>query len=307
MKKLLFALLYYAGATRFATWWHRNRVVFLCYHGVTKRDSGSADDPKGLHVNYRRFLKHLTFLQRHYRIISLDEYLLAKAGRLSLLPYSLVLTFDDGFRNFLTVAAPILAERNLPATVFLITDHTTAENGSGRLPDWTPADDKRCLSWGDVAELKKRYGFTFGSHTCSHSRLLMLSPVETERELADSRTELITRLGIDHAALSYPKGEYSELLAADAQKIGYACAVTTDRGMNELNHNPFTLGRALIGDRDDIASLAVRVSGLRWWLVQLRSIVRGRRCEASKAETLPTLRSSAYLGRHDRQWPGWTS
>src|SRR3977135_1703177 len=122
MKKYLFALFHALGVTSFASWRHRKRVVFLCYHGVTKRPTRSPADPKGLHVNHRRFAAQLDFLQRHYKIVSLSDYLSDRHGKLRLPPYSAVLTFDDGFRNFLTVAAPILAARNIPATVFLITD-----------------------------------------------------------------------------------------------------------------------------------------------------------------------------------------
>ena len=84
--------------------------------------------------------------------------------------------------------------------------------------------------------------------------------------------QLVTELGVKEPTLSYPKGEYSSILAEDARKLGYACAVTTDRGQNELDHDLFTLGRALIGNNDDRTSFAVRVSGLRWWMV---SLVRG--------------------------------
>jgi hypothetical protein len=62
------------------------------------------------------------------------------------------------------------------------------------------------------------------------------------------------------------------MLAEDARKLGYACAVTTDRGQNEWDHDLFTLGRALIGNNDDQAAFAVRASGLRYWLV---TILRG--------------------------------
>ena len=70
---------------------------------------------------------NLDFLQRNYTVISLREYLHARNEGRSLGNYSVVLTFDDGFRNFLTVAAPMLAERKLPATVFLITDKASEE------------------------------------------------------------------------------------------------------------------------------------------------------------------------------------
>jgi peptidoglycan/xylan/chitin deacetylase (PgdA/CDA1 family) len=213
------------------------------------------------------------------------DYLTARDTGQCLGDYSVVLTFDDGFRNFLTVAAPLLVERNIPATVFLITDKAAKENGK-RENSWSPEDDKESLSWAESRMLKEQYGFEFGSHTCSHYRLLTLSPAETERELLHSFNDLVTNLAIDRPTLSYPKGEYSKLLAAEACKVGYACAVTTDRGYNEMDHDLFTLGRALIGDNDDEAAFAVRVSGLRWWLVKTLSIVGwSRRAMTTTMET----------------------
>ena len=267
MKNILFVVLYRLGVTRFAAWCHRNRVAILCYHGVTEQPGNSADDPKGLHVNHLRFAAHLDFLQRNCSVVSLSDYLIAHREGRSLGQYSVVLTFDDGFRNFLTVAAPMLAARRLPATVFLITDKASQEVTGDWHSTWTPEDDRRYLSWPEARKLKEDYGFEFGSHTCSHSPLPGLSAADTERELLHSFNQLVTNLGVDKPTLSYPKGEYSSMLAEDARKLGYACAVTTDRGQNELDHDLFTLGRALIGNNDDQASFAARVSGLRWWLV----------------------------------------
>lgn len=269
MKKILFAVLYRLGVTKFAAWWNRNRVIFLCYHGVTEQPGRGSADPKGLHVNHLRFAAHLDFLQHHYNIISLSDYLGTHNSGRSLRRYSVVLTFDDGFRNFLTVAAPLLAERKIPATVFLITDNPAEEKEGNQSLAWSPEDDRRYLSWSEARQLKADHGFEFGSHTCSHSPLLGLSAADTERELLHSFNKLVTQLAVEKPTLSYPKGEYSSLLAADAQKLGYACAVTTDRGLNEIDHDLFTLGRTLIGDNDDHASFAVRVSGLRWWLMRI--------------------------------------
>lgn len=295
MKKVLFGLLYRLGVTRFAAWWNRGRVVVLCYHGVTARPTRRPDDPKGLHVNRDRFAAHLAFLERHYNLISLSDYLSARESGRQLPNYSAVLTFDDGFRNFLTVAVPLLTARKIPATVFLITDNAGRENGSKRDQKWAPEDDQRYLAWSEARILKEEYGFEFGSHTCSHSRLLTLSPDDTERELLHSFNDLIANLAVEKPTLSYPKGEYSQLLAADAKKLGYACAVTTDRGNNEMDCDLFTLGRTLIGDNDDQASLAVRVSGLREWLVRAFSFLRGSRptkphlVKAAVAAVAPSL------------------
>jgi len=144
----------------------------------------------------------------------------------------------------------------------------------------------------DARLLKEGLRFEIGSHTCSHLGLLTLSPEETDRELLHSYNDLVTHVGVDAPTLSYPKGQYSSLLADDARKLGYACAVTTDRGPNELDHDLFTLGRTLIGDDDDIPSFAVRVSGLRWWLARLRTPFENRTAERHGECRSPLLRLS---------------
>jgi peptidoglycan/xylan/chitin deacetylase (PgdA/CDA1 family) len=294
MKKVLFAVLYRLGVTRFSAWCHRRRVAILCYHGVTESTGANGEDPKALQVNHRRFVAHLNFLQRHHNVISLNDYLSARNEGRSLPDHSVILTFDDGFRNFLTVAAPLLAARRLPATVFLITDNATQEDAGDRPATWTPEDDRRYLSWAEARQLHRDYGFEFGSHTCSHSPLLGLSLEDTDRELLHSFNQLVSHLGVDKPTLSYPKGEYSSWLAEDARKLGYACAVTTDRGQNELSHDLFTLGRTLIGNHDDQAAFAVRVSGLRWWLVNI--FRTSGRLNPLRSAQIPASRAASEAG-----------
>ena len=291
MKKLAFALLYLTGLTRFAAWRNRKRVVFLCYHGVTERYQRSPTDPTGLHVNHHRFAAQLDFLARHYHFLSLDEYVEARRTGRRLPDYSLLLTFDDGFRNFLTVAAPLLAAQRIPATVFLITGNADSEEV--RRDTWEPRDDSSYLSWAEARFLKEEYQVDFGSHTCSHSPLMSLTQPEIIRELRQSREDLNKNLGIEYPALSYPKGERSQMLASVAREQGYSCAVTTDRGANEMRHDLFTLGRTLIGDGDDEMSLAVRVSGARYTLAFLRDLLVGQRERAVTAQPAPVQQAEA--------------
>ncbi|MCA1816902.1 MAG: polysaccharide deacetylase family protein [Acidobacteria bacterium] len=281
MKKLLFALLHAAGVTRLAAWRNRRRVVFLCYHGVTERTTRAAHDPHGIHVPAPLFERQLDYLVSRYRVIPLSEYLAARREGRRLPPYCAVLTFDDGFRNFLTAAAPRLAARRLPASLFVITDKTADEDDAGNdsaahdALRWSPADDLTHLSWSELRALAREHGFEIGSHTCSHSRLPSLTPAETERELRDSFAAVALLAGEGAPALSYPKGDYSSVLARLARSVGYACAVTVDGGANDPAHtDPFALGRHLIGDRDDRAAFAVRVSGVRDSLARLRAACR---------------------------------
>jgi peptidoglycan/xylan/chitin deacetylase (PgdA/CDA1 family) len=264
MKKRIFALLYAIGATRLVAWWNRQQVMILCYHGVTGREERNPQDLCGLHVCQHRFAAQLDYLQRRYHVISLQEYLAARRERRRLPPYSIVLTFDDGFRNFLTVAAPHLAERAMPVTVFLITDRVRAAHGSGR--DWSPSDDKEYLSWADVHALKREQEIEFGSHTCSHQALTTLDVEKAEREMRESHVQIVTRLKEESPSLAYPYGYYSNAVIERARALGYVCALTTDEGGNEPHTDLFALRRTLIGDDDDEPSYAARVSGLTCWL-----------------------------------------
>src|SRR5260370_4427629 len=142
MKKLLFAFLYRARAVRLASWWNRSRVMILCYHGVTKREERSPNDKYGLHVRVDRFNKHLDHLEEFYQVISLREFVDASRINRRLPPRSVILTFDDGYRNFLTVAASSLAQRNLPASVFLITDCVCNDQSEGPPDAWSAAHDE---------------------------------------------------------------------------------------------------------------------------------------------------------------------
>src|SRR5262249_39202914 len=133
----------WAGFVRLATWVNRNRTVILCYHGVTARRNRSSDDPSGLCVRRDRFERELGYLKRRYRFLSLGDYGAVRRGRLPLAPNTAIVTFDDGLRNFLTLAAPLLAREAVPATMYLITGRLSTRKDVDRLPTWNPEDDRR--------------------------------------------------------------------------------------------------------------------------------------------------------------------
>lgn len=259
MKTFLFEFLYRIGAVRLATWWNRDCATILCYHGVTKRVARGSNDPHGLHIQVERFAKQLDYLRRHHHVISLTEFLERRQRGEELPSNCAILTFDDGYRNFLTSAIGQLQKRKLPATVFLITDRV--REGDEIPGEWTPADDETYLSWSEVRSLQAQ-GVDFGSHTRSHRKLASLDSSEIEAELRGSQISISTRLSSDRLALAYPFGDYSTSVVEQARKLGYTCALTTDDGPNPASMDLFTLRRVLIGDNDDEAAFGVRVSGL---------------------------------------------
>jgi peptidoglycan/xylan/chitin deacetylase (PgdA/CDA1 family) len=255
MKRFLFALLNAAGVIRVIAWLNRRQVSILCYHSVISRPNQRANNPHKLDIPLALLQEHLDYLQRYNHIISLSEFLEARRANRRLPDYSVVLTFDDGTRNFLTVAAPSLIERRIPTTVFVITDKTV---------DSLPPDDDTFLSWQDIQELSKN-GVEFGSHTCSHSRLPELESAAVRRELSESRTAILDHITQEQLALAYPHGQTSPTIERTVRSVGYACAVTTVLGGNDSDSDVFALKRTVIAGDDDLVTFAARVSGLTWW------------------------------------------
>lgn len=260
MKRGFFLLLHKLGITRLAAWWNRKRVIILCYHGVTERLKRHPSDRSGLHIRSGRFEEQLNYLRRHYRVISLAEFIEARKSNRGLPDRSVVLTFDDGYRNFLTSALPRLIARDMPVSVFLITDRVQSNNQSHG-NEWSEADDETFLSWQEIKELQQ-HGVEFGSHTCSHRKLSEIAAAEAERELRVSHQTIATHLSRADMPLAFPYGAYSEGVIALTRKLPYTCALTTDAGTNAPVTDLFLLRRNLIGDDDDEALFAARVSGL---------------------------------------------
>ncbi len=278
MKRLLFALLNATGVIRLVAWLNREQVTVLCYHSVTKR-SDCPHDPFKLHLHLGLFLDHLDHLQSNYQVISLGDLIRARREQTSLPPHSVVLTFDDGIRNFKTVVARVLLQRKLPATAFLVTDKTDARLNSRLQDEWILEDDDAFLSWEEVQTLA-RQGISFGSHSCSHPRLLGLSPEAVRKELQDSRAALMLHLEQPSFPFSYPHGQTSKAISRMAESLGYSCAFTTALGRNTSNSDLFALCRTVVASDDDIPTFAARVSGLTWWTSRLRGFLGTRESES---------------------------
>ncbi|HEY2937747.1 MAG TPA: polysaccharide deacetylase family protein, partial [Gaiellaceae bacterium] len=124
-----------------------------------------------------RFERHVRFLAREFRPVSLSEAVeRLRTGRTD--GDELVVTFDDGFRNQLENAAPLLAESGISACFYLVTDLLSASREEAerfcreRLHLPVPVEP---LDWESAANLLD-LGHEIGSHTRSHRVLTALPP-----------------------------------------------------------------------------------------------------------------------------------
>ena len=273
MKNLLFALLHSTGVLRAIAWCNRKRVTILCYHSVSKRTEPHPTDVDSLHLTEQRFQQHLDYLQSHHTIISLGEFLRARRENRPFPPGAVVLTFEDGFRNFYSVVAPILLARQIPATCFIITSPDFTKEVSNCDKEWDLTDDDCFLAWDEIRELSS-HGIEFGSHTSTHVPLSCVSLNEARIELKDSLNTLVEKVGGSAVAVSYPHGDTSESVNLLAEAVGYSCALTTALGPNDAECDLFSLRRTVIPGDDDVPSFAARVSGLTWRWDELRTLFK---------------------------------
>lgn len=123
LKSLLIFSCRWGGAFRLWHYLNRKRIVILTLHGVMDAEAGMTWVPLRPQLPRKRLDFLLKVLAKWYRFVSLEEAVEMLAGRRPVLPNSLVLTFDDGYRNNLKYALPILRLHGAPATFFLSTGH----------------------------------------------------------------------------------------------------------------------------------------------------------------------------------------
>lgn len=135
-----------------------------------------------------------------------------------------LVTFDDAYRDFRQFAWPILADLDVPATLFVIADAIGGWN------DWDDLAPRRHrhLTAGELRELHAA-GVVIGSHTCSHRPLVRLSDAELMSELRDSRHRLEDLLGGAVTTLAYPGGA-AGLREQIAARQWYELAFAVDPG-----------------------------------------------------------------------------
>ena len=152
----------------------------------------------------------------------------------------LALTFDDGFRNQLTNAAPLLRDAGFSACFYLITDLVSATGGDAvrfcreRLHLPRPVEP---LTWDDATALLVQ-GHEVGSHTVTHPNLAALAPAKLDGELRVSKELIEQRLGPRVAHFSAPYGDvtrFTPTVSEAARAAGYSSCATAIRGPNETN------------------------------------------------------------------------
>ncbi len=135
---------------------------------------------------------------------------------------------------------------------------------------YEPLDDtkKVAMSWQQLQELEQDPLCTIGAHTIDHSALAKLSNDEAKYQIEESKKIIKQRSNIECDVFCYPYGSPAEANLREfdlADKAGYNCSVTTQKGMlyAEHKHHLHALPRiSLNGDYQHIRYVKTYLSGL---------------------------------------------
>jgi peptidoglycan/xylan/chitin deacetylase (PgdA/CDA1 family) len=213
----------------------------LMYHAVGTPVPG--DRLRLFELDPARFRAHVTLLAASRRPVRpLRELAADRRGG------GVAITFDDGFRDTLHGAAPVLVDRGLPFTVFA----TAAYVRSG---------GTTYLSPGELRELASLPGVTVGAHGATHVRLTDCDDARLRDELISSRRYLEDLLQQPVTLMSYPHGAVDARVRAAAAAAGYTLAAGSRFGASLPSHDPLQLRRIEIWRTDDVGELAGKLRG----------------------------------------------
>lgn len=229
------------------------RPVVLLYHRVCADGDWR---PSQFVVAASVFRAQMEFLARGpHQACRLSDVLAGRGpARASATP--VVITFDDGYADFRTHAAPILRALGLPAAVFPVL-------GSGHgSASWSasPALHAPLLTAAELRALEGD-GIEFGSHTLTHPRLTACGDRELERELAGSREALSAAVARPLPAIAYPFGAVDERVKRAARRAGYTAGLAVATGPLAVHADLLEIRRQCVVNSAREGYLRLKLSG----------------------------------------------
>jgi peptidoglycan/xylan/chitin deacetylase (PgdA/CDA1 family) len=239
------------------------RVPILMYHSISDNSFGKSHPYYQINTSPQMFARQMNWLSdAGYRTLSLGE--LRAAFEKGVSPSkAVVITFDDGYRDFYTEAFPNLRKYGFTATIFLATGRI------GESPAHVEGVDY--MTWPEVREMY-RQGIEFGSHTVTHPELKSLYTEQVEQELARSKKTIEDQIGAGVQSFSYPYAfpetnkEFSRQLREILVKCGYDNGVTTVLGTASRGCDRYFLPRLPVNNWDDARFFRAKLDGAYDWL-----------------------------------------
>ena len=239
------------------------RVPILMYHSISDNLFGMSHPYYHINTSREVFSQHMRWLKhKGFHTITIGEaWKKLESGED--LSKKVVLTFDDGYRDFYTEGMDILKQCGFTATIFLVTDRIRGSAARMEGADY--------LTWSEVRELH-REGIQFGSHTVTHPDLRSLAPDQIEYELGFSKETIEQEIGTVVQEFSYPHAfpeedaSFVRFLEDVLENQGFENGACSSIGRAHRKCHKLFLPRIPINRWDDPELFRAKVEGGYDWL-----------------------------------------
>ena len=199
----------------------------MCYHSISNNGWRYS-------VTSKNFKKQLNFLKKNFKIISLSDLDQFLSGKKEINSPSVVITFDDGYKNILSVI-DLFNDIKAKPTIFIISN--SSQSNRKELES-----NLKFLSIKDIKKLTSM-GWEIGSHTATHPNMVHLSDSQLFEEIKNSKMTIEKKINRKVRYIAYPKGKYNDNIVDMVKKSGYSLGLTMDDGEINIHTNKFMVPR----------------------------------------------------------------
>jgi peptidoglycan/xylan/chitin deacetylase (PgdA/CDA1 family) len=235
-------------------------IPVLMYHKIPKQE---IDSQHKIFVKVDDFEKHLQFFSNQgFQTLTFSDL---EKFRKNEKPFSefpkkpLILTFDDGYKDNLENASPLLKKYQMRAQIFLLADSQIDSNNW----DKSESEPQHEIVAGSERQQWLNSAFEIGSHGFSHQKITLMSAENAYTELVESKKSLEAEFKIPINVFAFTYGDTNLKMSELAQKAGYQYAVNTDSGGFLIEESPFEIFRVNIFPNETYLSLYKKTS--RWY------------------------------------------
>jgi len=202
----------------------KNYATILIFHRVNDFDSDPLTTPTPVFKNVVKVLRN------NYKICSLQDLIMRIKNKETLDPKTVVITFDDGYKDNLLNAVPILKKYNIPATFFITSGYINTDN--------TLSWDKKSvvkhplMTWDEVRELV-RMGFDIGAHTVNHINLGEASLDTARKEITRCKSHIEMEIDKEINTFAFPFGKRNcirDEVIKIIKEVGFDCCCSAYGG-----------------------------------------------------------------------------
>ena len=206
------------------------KLPILFYHYVEVVTDERDTIRKSLNIEPTVFESQLITLKNYgYTPIHLKQLIDYYNNKSPLPSKPIVITFDDGYRDFYTDVLPIIKRQQAKATLYMVSGFR----------DYT----KNYLTTPQLLEISKELLVEIGAHSVNHFNLGYIPLAEAIAEIEASKKDLEKLIGKPVTHFAFPYGAYTPPVQQATQKSGFQTAATIDSGIIQFYSQRFGLKR----------------------------------------------------------------